>query len=354
MKTCHIISDLDSFGGAQNLVVTICSQNNRDNLIYTLFPLDGFLFKKAIKDGINVERLTFFIYIKLLIKGFNRKVRFHFHLSHAFYFSLLLPFGDKFYTEHSTTNKRREKKIITLIDKFIIYRTFNCITCISKSVQNSLIRYLNPVKVNTTVAYNSTNPIYQISKSAKDNLLESRLKTMKIKPIITMIARFADSKDQLTLIRALSNIPKAELYLIGPGNNSKVLKEIYDKKLLQRVHLPGQFESDRIKDLLKKTHVYVQSSNWEGFGLAPLEAMSMAVPTIVNSIDGLNEISPTPELIFSTGNFNELARKINLLINDYEQYKFYSKLCWENSKRFSREALISSILRSYKDYCLDN
>ncbi len=350
METLHIISDLNSFGGAQNLVVTLCEVDKNNNSIYTIFPLKGSLFKKAVNQGIKVKKLNFIIYLKLLLKALKTNARFHFHLTHAFYFSLLIPIGNKFYTEHSTTNKRRRSFILSLIDRYLIYRTFNCITCISYSVQDSLIKYLKPIKVNTRIVYNTVNQIYTTSKSTKNKFIEKKLENIKSKTIITMVARFSESKDQLTLIRSLPFIANSELFLVGPGDNINALKVIKDLKLVKRVKLLGQCEIDMIKNLLEKTHIYVQSSNWEGFGLAPLESMSMAIPTIVNSIEGLNEISADPELTFTSGNFIELADKINTLISNKRKYKYFSNLCWKNSKKFNTENFISSILNAYEEF----
>lgn len=350
METIHIISDLNSFGGAQNLVFSLCEADIKNNSIYTIFVLKGSLFKKAKKQGIKVKRLNPLIYLKLIIKAFKKKAIFHFHLSHAFYFSLLIPFGSKFYTEHNTTNKRRKSFTLTLIDRYLVYRTFNCIICISYSVQDALIKYLRPIKVNTRIVFNTVNQTYAISKSRKKILIQKKLENIKSKTIITMVARFSENKDQITIIRSLPFISNSELFLVGPGDNISAIKVIKDLNLTKRVNLPGQCEIKTIKKLLEKTHIYVQSSNWEGFGLAPLEAMSMAIPTIVNSIEGLNEISADPELTFSSGNFLELAEKINTLIRNKEKYKYFSELCWENSKRFNTENFISSTLKTYKEF----
>jgi glycosyltransferase involved in cell wall biosynthesis len=91
--------------------------------------------------------------------------------------------------------------------------------------------------------------------------------------LLMMVAGFRYQKDQDTIIRALTLLPKnVQLCLVGDGDRRVECKELVKRlNLEERVVFTG-VRSD-IPNVLKAADVVVMSSHLEGFGLAAVEGM---------------------------------------------------------------------------------
>ena len=49
-----------------------------------------------------------------------------------------------------------------------------------------------------------------------------------------------------------------------------------------RFHFPGFLKGDQVYEMLKSSDVYIMPSVSEPFGISPLEAMQVGVPTIIS------------------------------------------------------------------------
>ena len=141
--------------------------------------------------------------------------------------------------------------------------------------------------------------------------------------LICMAARFSPPKDQLTLIRSMSQLDeKYKLLLLGDGDTSKEIKLVNQLKLNHRVYFLGyRLDADKI---MKAYDIAVLSTYFEGFGLVAVENMAMGIPTICSDVDGLYNLVDGECLLFEKGNSTDLATKIKELAEDK---KSIVKLC---------------------------
>jgi len=105
---------------------------------------------------------------------------------------------------------------------------------------------------------------------------------------IVMVARHDNQKDHKTLFNALKALDGYKLYLIGDGPllqaNVIYVKEI---GIFKNVEFLG-YKND-VLDYVKKSDIFVLSSNWEGFPISTIEAMGCGVPVIVSGVGGAGE-----------------------------------------------------------------
>lgn len=96
-------------------------------------------------------------------------------------------------------------------------------------------------------------------------------------PIILAVGRLDKQKDFSMLVRAfrlLKNRVRARLIILGEGpDRNQIEQTISDAELTQDVSLPG-FEQNPYK-FMKRAAVFASSSQWEGFGVALVEALSL-------------------------------------------------------------------------------
>ena len=114
------------------------------------------------------------------------------------------------------------------------------------------------------------------------------------KPVIGMVARLNEIKDQKTLIQAmalvLTKYPNAELWLIGDGEQRENLTKITDDlKLNDSVKFLGN-RCD-IPELLGQMDVFAFSTTEaEGFGIALVEALAAGIPVVASDVGPCAEV----------------------------------------------------------------
>jgi len=106
---------------------------------------------------------------------------------------------------------------------------------------------------------------------------------------ILMVARFAEQKDQMLLLRALAGIDEDyEVAFVGDGPTMLSARQaVSDLGLTDRVHFLG--DRDDVEKLLAQAHVFSLSTKWEGLPLSILEAMRAGLPVISSDVGGVRE-----------------------------------------------------------------
>ena len=162
-----------------------------------------------------------------------------------------------------------------------------------------------------------------------------------------MVAGFRYQKDQETLIRAFNILPEDyELWLIGDGERRSIIEQcIKDNKLEDRVLLLG-IRSD-IPSILKSVDVVVQSSHWEGFGLAAVEGMAAGKPVIASDVEGLAQVVEGAGILFPLGDDKKLADIIKQLIGDQTYYQQVAARCWERAQMFDIQKMVDAYNEVY-------
>ena len=116
-------------------------------------------------------------------------------------------------------------------------------------------------------------------------------------------------------------------------------EDVFYKRLL--AHAPDGIEfvpnpsDEKIQSLIEKATIFVFPSRIEGFGLPPLEAMSMGVPVSASDIPALREVLGDAAAFFNPNEASHLAsvlsdllvlseRRTSLIQKGFEQIKRYS------------------------------
>lgn len=363
LKVLHIINNLGS-GGAEKLLEDMLPIMNDTKYIQTdllLLSDKGNVFGKELKDKrVNIDVIPIkqpknplnIFYIKCYIENGGYNIV-HAHLFPTLYWTSIasrLVYRNKpkfIYTEHSTYNKRRNKKDIRFLERFI-YSNFDRIISISDSTQENLINWLKVSVVNRdkfTIINNGINMDRFKNVEPYDKIQINGKFTDKTK-LLCMVGRFSEAKDQSTIIKAIKDIPgDIHLLLIGEG----LLKD-YNKKLAKdigvsnRVHFLG-FRDD-VERILKAVDIIIQSSNWEGFGLAAVEGMAAGKPVIASNVDGLRKVVEGAGLLFEKGDIEGLCTKINELLED-RRYNNIRYNCLERAKIYDIKIMVDKYIEMY-------
>lgn len=116
-------------------------------------------------------------------------------------------------------------------------------------------------------------------------------------PRFFMTGRLEPQKGHAILFRALADVPPPwTLDIAGTGSLERDLKELAEQLgISSRIRFLG--ERDDIPALLEAADLFVFPSQWEGMGLALLEAMAAGVPALASDLPSIREYAPASMLV---------------------------------------------------------
>ena len=233
--------------------------------------------------------------------------------------------------------------LLAKIDRWM-YTRYDKIICISDQAEENLRTYLN-VNVNNNIItiYNGVEveAIHNAIPLSNDN--DNRF-------IVVMVAAFRPQKDQDTLIKAMSLLPKDryELWLVGDGERrSSVECLVLSVGVTDNVRFFG-LRTD-VPRILKAADVVVMSSHWEGLSLSNIEGMAAGKPFVASDVDGLREVTQGYGILFPHEDAKALADIIKRLDEDKEYYDEVADRCYQRAKEYD---LSSTIAKYNKVYCM--
>lgn len=334
MKILHVIATM-RVGGAQRLIADLIPRFNQhcSNDVLVFLDTENALVDSLRVNDINVLSLHHKnIYNPVigiqLIKYIKQYDIVHVHLFPTIYFAAIASFFCKsnlVYTEHSTENRRRGKWYFNMLDR-LFYSRYKKIISISEGTETELMKWLD-VDANDSrfITINNGTDVSNF-RNAQPSVLSEDDKTIKL----MMVGRFAQAKDQDTIIRAMARLePKYHLYLVGDGPRIDLCKKLAaDLHVGDRVHFLGM--RGDVPQLVASCDIGIQSSHWEGFGLTAVELMAAGKPVIASRAAGLQQVVEGAGLLFDIGDDNQLAEHIRHLSRDKE---FYNKIADQCSKR---------------------
>lgn len=240
-------------------------------------------------------------------------------------------------TEHSTSNTRRNSLVFKIVDYFL-YAPYSTIICISQATAEHLVAWMPSTRKKVKVIFNGIilGKYTQVNAEKFDTP----------RPNLISVARLEEQKDQDTLIRAHALYGKGTLRLVGEGRRLADLQALCEAVGVQdRVQFLGS--RDDVPALLAASDIYVQSSHWEGFGLAAVEGMAAGLPTIASDTPGLSEVVGGAGFLFPPGDANAL-RDILVKLEDPETVAHASHSCQERAQQFGLDRMVSEYRAVYE------
>ncbi|MGL5052876.1 MAG: glycosyltransferase [Cetobacterium sp.] len=354
MKIAIINHNLGS-GGAEKLIYDMALElqvKKIDFSIILLTSIGDIYGKKLIKEGIDVKFLSakndvyspknIYRLIKILQK--YDIVHVHTYLSQlwvAFASIFLSKLKKYILTEHSTNNRRRDKKYFRILDRWM-YSKYSIIVSISDKVQEELQKWIK-INSNYKVIKNGIN-IEKYLNAVPKKRSEFNLKDED--KLICQVARFIPLKNQETTVEALRLLPKNyKIIFLGEGEKKEKIKSLAHKyELEERVKFLG-YRSD-VPEIIKMCDISVLTSEYEGLPISAIEAMFLN-PFIGSDVSGIKDLVKEKELLFKYQDNKELSKLIKKILEDKNYYQRVKEVCFNNVKCFDIALTTENYIKQY-------
>lgn len=195
------------------------------------------------------------------------------------------------------------KKLINEID---------CLVCLSEYSKKSFINKLKFPEEKIKVIRHTSDIDNLISKKEKNRTL-------------IMLTRLSSEKRIELVIKAMKKLPEYELNIYGAGEKKVELEKLIKKEELKNVKLCGI--TNRIKEKLDKSGIFIMTSDFEGYPISAIEAMRRGLPIILrDTFDSAKDIiQGNGVLLDEKWNENNFVEAVKEIYKNYEEFSKKSK-----------------------------
>ncbi len=207
----------------------------------------------------------------------------------------------------------------------------NRIITVSEFSKQELVDLLGVPTSRIQVIYNGITPF---TRETVDNRDTRRL--------ILYVGSIFNRRHIPTLITAFSHVHRvlddAELVIVGPNRtyphqNLDLLAK--QQGVEDHVEFSDYVTEDRLRDLYRKARVFVFLSEYEGFGMTPLEALTAGVPAIVGDTQVAREVYRNGARYVNVNDANEVAAAILKLLSDTSLHNEHVEIAKSSVSRYT-------------------
>lgn len=189
----------------------------------------------------------------------------------------------------------------------LTYKRRHSIISVSKDSLQDFDKYVG-LKSRSFILYNFINPVYVERAQPKLDFDYADLR-------LVAVGNLREQKNYGYLLKAFKQLKNysVTLHIYGEGDLRESLQQEIDQHGLN-IHLKGRLS--RVYDALPEYDLYVMPSSYEGFGIAPVEAMAIGLPLLLSDLPVLREVTHNNALFF---NPQEPSTFVQLIKEIFEQ-----------------------------------
>lgn len=245
-----------------------------------------------------------------------------------------------------------------------VYKYYNCVRfkCIKNSATKSFLAmlemYLHKILLRS---YNNVDLFISPSKFLQDKISNEwqipKDKTDHIYNFVNLdnfepnyapgdyliyFGRLGPEKGIITLLKAIKDLPKIELKLIGEGPQRPVIEQYIKDNKINNVKLLGYKSGQELQDLIKNSRFVLIPSEWyENNPLVVLESFAFGKPVIGSKLGGIPELVKDGQtgFLFKPGDSEALK---SIIKQNYSNIEIIEKL-GKNARLFIEKNATGSV-----------
>jgi glycosyltransferase involved in cell wall biosynthesis len=242
-----------------------------------------------------------------------------------------------------TTHHRRKKMWLHPLETWM-YSRYAAIACASEGIATSLTAWVPGVGNKITVIPNGID-VQTFERAIP--VARSSVGINNGNCVLLYVARLEPQKDHANLLRALAQIPDADLVLAGDGSLREQLEDQAEALgVAPRVHFLGR--RNDVAELLKMADIYVHPAAFEGFGIAAAEALTAGKPVVASNVPGLAQVVGDAGILVPPGDAATLAAEVRTLITSPHRRQQLSQAAVERGRQFSIENTVAAYIDLYR------
>lgn len=357
IRVFHVLPNL-SVGGGEKLAIDICSFLDKDSFnctIVSLYKSQETIYEQLAKEN-NIEiifldkkkgiDLNVIIQLISIFKKYKPDI-IHTHLyvmSYVLPAAIFCNIKNIIHTVHSVANKELRKPVRRIM--YIAYKVFSVTpVAISSYIKDTIHK-----------EYRIDNQYIKCIYNGVDTFRFKNKRDIKNKQIIELIhvGKFRKEKNHKLLIESFKlvseEIDNIQLKLVGDGELRGEIEELVEKLEIKSKVIFRGIQKD-IAQELKKSDIFVLSSDWEGIPLSVIEAMAAKLPIISTKAGGVVDIVNNNEVGFlvEIGDKKGLANAIIKLSNDYEMRERFANEAVKQAKKYDIRNKVKEYEELYKE-----
>lgn len=204
---------------------------------------------------------------------------------------------------------------------------------LSNDAKNEIVDHYRPDPEKVVFTYESGG--------IENAVLKTTEQMKRLKPYILYVGNAHPHKNVENLIKA-AEILKIKLVIVGYDT-------FFQKRLPKSkyVKIIGEVPNTEIVGWYKNAQCFVSASKMEGFGIPPLEAMSVGCPVILSDIPVFHEINGNAAEYFDHTDPAKIASKIEQILADKKRIKQMIELGYKQAAKYSWKRMVEETYKTY-------
>ena len=253
------------------------------------------------------------------------------------------------------------ERVVRLVEGFTM-RTSNAVVALNKTMYRAIVEKAGVNGDKVVIIPNGVDVDY-FKPGLRNTELLSKF-NLEEEDYVLFVGRVSPEKGVHLLLKAFSHIAQestdAKLAIVGPLASSfsasetspyaRTIVEYAKRRTPGRVIFTGAVNRDELRVLYSNALFLVLPSLAEAFGLVLIEAMASGTPPIGSTTGGIPDVitNGVNGLLFNRGDWEDLARKMYMLLSDQVLRNKLAKNAREIAvERYSWQAVASMMQKIY-------
>lgn len=228
--------------------------------------------------------------------------------------------------------------------KFYAIKSAAGIICVSENTRNDLYHFFPEINVPVKVIYNGKSDVFH--RLSDNHHYTKQISVFKSSKFVLFVGSRAGYKNFSVLVDALMSCKEITLLIVGLELTTEEMLHL-EQKINNRFVFMGFVDEVQLNELYNLAFCFVYPSEYEGFGIPVIEAMSAGCPVIALAKSSIPEVAGNAGLLCDQLDGDVLSEFLTLL-DDQQQRDRIIKQGIEQAENFSWDKCYTQTVAFYE------